>query len=75
MRNMGNLVNCGKVRTGVGQLFITEVLARAWIVPRVKSVFGFEWDTGFYINPVPLEQAAAFLQETEVNTSATPKQR
>ncbi len=33
----------------------------------------FEWGTGFYINPVPPEQAAAFLHETEVDLSATPK--
>jgi hypothetical protein len=29
------------------------------------AVAGFEWGTGFYINPVPPEQAAGFLHETE----------
>jgi UDPglucose--hexose-1-phosphate uridylyltransferase len=37
------------------------------IIPRLTRVAGFEWGTGFYINPVPPEQAAAFLQETEVD--------
>jgi UDPglucose--hexose-1-phosphate uridylyltransferase len=35
------------------------------VIPRLTRVAGFEWGTGFYINPVPPEQAAAFLQETE----------
>jgi UDPglucose--hexose-1-phosphate uridylyltransferase len=37
------------------------------IIPRLTRVAGFEWGTGFYINPVPPEQAAAFLRETEVD--------
>ena len=40
---------------------------------RLTRVAGFEWGTGFYINPVPPEQAAAFLRETQVNAAATPK--
>jgi UDPglucose--hexose-1-phosphate uridylyltransferase len=40
------------------------------IIPRLTRVAGFEWGTGFYINPVPPEQAAAFLQETEVDLKA-----
>jgi UDPglucose--hexose-1-phosphate uridylyltransferase len=43
------------------------------VIPRLTRVAGFEWGTGFYINPVPPEQAAAFLKDTEVNVSATPK--
>ncbi len=31
---------------------------------------GFEWGTGFYINPVPPEQAATFLKEIEVDVNA-----
>jgi UDPglucose--hexose-1-phosphate uridylyltransferase len=34
------------------------------VIPRLSGVAGFEWGTGFYINPVPPEQAAAFLRET-----------
>ena len=43
------------------------------IIPRLTRVAGFEWGTGFYINPVPPEQAAAFLRDTEVDASVTPK--
>lgn len=43
------------------------------IIPRLSRVAGFEWGTGFYINPVPPEQAAAFLRETEVDL--TPRLR
>jgi UDPglucose--hexose-1-phosphate uridylyltransferase len=34
------------------------------IMPRVTTVAGFEWGTGFYINPTPPEEAAACLRET-----------
>ncbi len=37
------------------------------IIPRLTRVAGFEWGTGFYINPVPPEQAASFLRDTEVD--------
>ena len=43
------------------------------IIPRLTRVAGFEWGTGSYINPVPPEQAAGFLQETEVDLNARPK--
>ncbi len=33
------------------------------ILPRLTRVAGFEWGTGFYINPVAPEQAAQFLRE------------
>jgi UDPglucose--hexose-1-phosphate uridylyltransferase len=33
------------------------------IIPRVTRVAGFEWGTGFYINPVPPEDAARHLRE------------
>jgi len=33
------------------------------IMPRVTKVAGFEWGTGFYINPTPPEEAAAYLRE------------
>jgi len=35
------------------------------IVPRITNVAGFEWGTGFYINPVPPEEAASFLREVD----------
>ena len=39
------------------------------IIPRMTRIAGFEWGTGFYINPVPPEQAAAYLREVEVDVS------
>lgn len=33
------------------------------ILPRLTQVAGFEWATGFYINPVPPENAASFLRD------------
>jgi UDPglucose--hexose-1-phosphate uridylyltransferase len=43
------------------------------VIPRLTRVAGFEWGTGFYINPVPPEQAAAFLHDIEVDLTAKPK--
>ena len=33
------------------------------IIPKLTHVAGFEWGTGFYINPTPPEEAAKFLRE------------
>lgn len=35
-------------------------------MPRLTRVAGFEWGTGFYINPIPPEEAAQYLREVEV---------
>lgn len=35
------------------------------IMPRLTHVAGFEWGTGFYINPTPPEDAAKFLREVK----------
>ena len=40
------------------------------IIPRLTRVAGFEWGSGFYINPVLPEQAAAFLREVEFESAA-----
>ncbi len=37
------------------------------IIPRLTRVAGFEWGSGFYINPTPPEQAAQFLRETTID--------
>lgn len=42
------------------------------ILPRLTRIAGFEWGTGFYINPVPPEQAAAHLREAEPVASEEP---
>lgn len=44
-----------------------ELLHYHWhieMMPRLMKVAGFEWGTGFYINPTPPEEAAKFLRET-----------
>jgi len=33
------------------------------IMPKLSKVAGFEWGTGFYINPVPPEESARLLRE------------
>ncbi|MEN3013820.1 MAG: galactose-1-phosphate uridylyltransferase [Endomicrobiia bacterium] len=33
------------------------------IMPQLSGVGGFEWGSGFYINPIPPEEAAKFLKE------------
>ena len=40
---------------------------RIEILPRLTTVAGFEWGTGFYINPMPPEDAARYLKEVEVS--------
>ena len=36
------------------------------IFPRINRVAGFEWGSGFYINPVAPEHAAEFLRKTDI---------
>ena len=33
------------------------------VIPRLSKVAGFEWATGFYINPTPPEESAKFMRE------------
>ncbi len=33
------------------------------IMPRLTQVAGFEWGSGFYINPTPPEEACKYLKE------------
>ncbi|MCX5781637.1 MAG: galactose-1-phosphate uridylyltransferase [Elusimicrobia bacterium] len=35
------------------------------IIPKLTQVAGFEWGSGFYVNPTPPEEAAKFLKESE----------
>ncbi|MCG2703249.1 MAG: galactose-1-phosphate uridylyltransferase, partial [Candidatus Omnitrophica bacterium] len=36
------------------------------IVPKLTRSAGFEWGTGFYINPTPPEKAALWLREVNL---------
>ena len=40
------------------------------IMPKLTKVAGFEWGTGFYINPTPPEESARFLREALVTAAA-----
>jgi UDPglucose--hexose-1-phosphate uridylyltransferase len=33
------------------------------IIPKLTRVAGFEWGSGFFINPTPPEEGAAYLRE------------
>ncbi|MCI0371218.1 MAG: galactose-1-phosphate uridylyltransferase, partial [candidate division NC10 bacterium] len=35
------------------------------IMPKLTRVAGFEWGSGFYINPTPPEEAATYLRQAE----------
>ena len=35
------------------------------LIPRLTKMAGFEWGTGFYINPTPPEEATEYLKETK----------
>ncbi len=39
------------------------------VIPRLTKVAGFEWGSGFYINPVPPEDAAGFLRDIEITSA------
>jgi UDPglucose--hexose-1-phosphate uridylyltransferase len=39
------------------------------IIPRVTQVAGFEWGTGFYINPMEPESAARYMREVQTGGS------
>jgi UDPglucose--hexose-1-phosphate uridylyltransferase len=43
------------------------------IFPRLTRVAGFEWGSGFYINPVMPEEAAEFLRDIEVDIEQPSK--
>ncbi|HEX7077704.1 MAG TPA: galactose-1-phosphate uridylyltransferase [Candidatus Eisenbacteria bacterium] len=42
------------------------------IMPRLTKVAGFEWGTGFYINPTPPEEAALYLRSIEPAAAPAP---
>ena len=36
------------------------------IMPKLTTIAGFEWGSGFYINPIPPEDAAKYLKEVKL---------
>lgn len=41
-------------------------------MPKLSKTAGFEWGTGFYINPTPPEESAKFLREADVSRFQPP---
>jgi UDPglucose--hexose-1-phosphate uridylyltransferase len=55
-------------RPGHPQYWSTLELDYHWhleVVPRLTRVAGFEWGSGFTINPTPPEEAARYLRDTD----------
>ena len=40
------------------------------IMPKLTKIAGFEWGTGFHINPTPPEESAKFLREAQVDLTS-----
>jgi UDPglucose--hexose-1-phosphate uridylyltransferase len=36
------------------------------VMPKLTKIAGFEWGSGFYINPTPPEEAARFMREAKI---------
>lgn len=36
------------------------------LMPKLTKIAGFEWGSGFYINPIPPEEAAKFMREARI---------
>jgi UDPglucose--hexose-1-phosphate uridylyltransferase len=45
------------------------------IIPKLTKVAGFEWGTGFYINPTPPEESARFLREAKIASPLAPAKK
>jgi UDPglucose--hexose-1-phosphate uridylyltransferase len=45
------------------------------IIPKLTKVAGFEWGTGFYINPTPPEESARFLREAKIASPVAPAKK
>lgn len=43
------------------------------LMPRLTRMAGFEWGSGFYINPTPPEEAARYLREAVVGQAMEPE--
>ncbi|HNQ35809.1 MAG TPA: galactose-1-phosphate uridylyltransferase, partial [bacterium] len=52
-------------RSGYWQTIDQDYHWHLEIIPRLTGIAGFEWGTGFYINPTAPEDAAAYLREID----------
>ncbi len=58
--------NAGVPRAGYWATLPWDFHWHIEILPRLTPLAGFEWGTGFYINPAPPEDAAAFLRDAAI---------
>ena len=64
-------IKCWNGRRTISSFTARRCRSRRWthyhwhleIIPKLTKVAGFEWGTGFYINPTPPEESARFLRE------------
>lgn len=54
------MIHTCPVQNEIGEFFHWHIE----IIPKLSQVAGFEWGSGFHINPTPPEEAAKFLRET-----------
>lgn len=54
------------IRPGYWQTLEYDFHWHIEVIPRLTRMAGFEWGTGFYINPTPPEEAAKFLRKVEI---------
>lgn len=52
-------------KPGYGETLPRDYHWHIELVPRLSQIAGFEWGSGFFINPLPAEDAAKFLAETD----------
>jgi UDPglucose--hexose-1-phosphate uridylyltransferase len=53
-------------RSGYWQTIEQDFHWHIELLPRLTRVAGFEWGSGFYINPVAPEMAAKYLREANI---------
>ncbi|HAO94298.1 MAG: galactose-1-phosphate uridylyltransferase [Deltaproteobacteria bacterium GWC2_56_8] len=56
------ILHAGPIKDGATQFYHWHFE----LIPKLTKVAGFEWGSGFYINPTPPEEAARFLREAKV---------
>ncbi len=59
--------NASPVRPGYWMTLDYDYHWHLEIIPRLTKLAGFEWGTGFYINPTSPESAAEYLRKVPVN--------
>ncbi len=56
------ILHAAPIRDGASQFYHWHFE----LIPKLTKTAGFEWGSGFYINPTPPEEAAKFLREAKV---------